>query len=304
MKSITLLIPCLNEEKTIAKVVTDFKRELPFCKILVYDNMSTDKTVQEAKKAGAEVRECTRKGKGNVIRQAFEEVESDIYIMVDGDDTYDAKAIKKLLTPVLKGEADMTVGTRLAQFRKEEKRLLHSLGNKIILWQLRFCFPSRITDMLSGYRVMTRNVVKDANLLSSGFTIETELTIKTLENGYRVKEIPVEYKERPKGSKSKLSTFSDGYHILSTILSLFRDYRPMQFFILFSIFSFSLTVGFGTTVVLEVMKLGVIRHFGSLIAACFFLLLTINFVIMGFVSSSIHASKREIMNAIQRRRNI
>jgi glycosyltransferase involved in cell wall biosynthesis len=200
MQTITVLIPCLNEEKTIAKVVTDFKQQLPAAKILVYDNGSTDATIEKAKKAGAEVKICYRKGKGNVIKQMFDEVESDIYIMVDGDDTYDAGAIKKLIIPVLRKEADMVVATRMEGFRKEERRLLHNIGNKIILWQLRFCFPSKITDMLSGYRVMTRDVVKNANLLSSGFTVETEMTIKTLENGYRIKEIPCPYKERPKGA--------------------------------------------------------------------------------------------------------
>jgi glycosyltransferase involved in cell wall biosynthesis len=302
MSTITILIPCLNEELTIGKVISDFRRELPAARILVYDNGSQDKTVEKARKAGADVKICFRKGKGNAVKQMFEEVESDIYILVDGDDTYDATAVKKLLAPIQARQADMTVGTRMAGFRKEEKRLLHNIGNRIILWQLHFCFPSRITDMLSGYRVMTRDVVKQANLLSSGFTIETELTIKTLENGFRIKEVPCKYKERPKGSKSKLSTFSDGYHILATILSLFRDYRPMHFFILFAIITFSLMVGFGIPVVIEVYQFGIIRRFGSLIAAVLFFMLTVNFLLMGFLGSSIHASKREIMNLMQKRR--
>ncbi|MFH1917472.1 MAG: glycosyltransferase family 2 protein [Nanoarchaeota archaeon] len=299
MAKISVIIPCLNEEQTVGKVVKDFKRELPSADIIVYDNGSTDKTVKLAKKAGAIVRTSNRKGKGNVLKQAFEEINSDIFITVDGDDTYDAKEVKKLIKPVLNHEADMVVGTRMSNFKKEEKRLLHNIGNRIILWQMHFCFPCRITDMLSGYRVMTRDVAKSLNLLSSGFTIETEMTIKTLENGYTIKEIPTTYKERPPGSKSKLNSFSDGWFILTTILSLFRDYRPMQFFIIFSIFTFSIFVGFAINVAFEIVQLHRVVHYLSLILACVFLMITIFLIMMGFIGSSIHASKREVMNALQ-----
>jgi glycosyltransferase involved in cell wall biosynthesis len=295
----TVLIPCLNEEMTVAKVVKDFRKELPKADIIVYDNGSADKTVARAKAAGAVVRLAPRKGKGNAMKKMLEEVDSDIYILVDGDDTYDAKSVKKLMAPVLNHQADMVVGTRLESFRKEEKRFLHNIGNRIILWQMHFCFPCKITDMLSGYRVFTRDVAKSINLMSSGFTVETEMTIKTLENGFMIKEIPCPYKERPKGSKSKLSSFSDGWFILTTILSLFRDYRPMQFFVLFAMVSFSVCVGFGINVVFEVLHKGRIYNYASLIAAVFFLLLTFLFFMMGIIGSSIHASKREMMNAIQ-----
>jgi glycosyltransferase involved in cell wall biosynthesis len=297
MKTV-VLIPCLNEEKTVAKVVKDFKAQLPKAEVIVYDNGSTDRTVARAKAAGATIAFAHRKGKGNAVKQMLEEVDADIFIMVDGDDTYDAKSVKKLMRPVVNHEADMVVGTRLESFRKEEKKVLHNMGNRIILWQMRFCFPCKITDMLSGYRVFTRDVAKSLNLLSSGFTVETEMTIKTLENGYSIKEIPCPYKERPRGSKSKLSTFSDGWFILTTVLSLFRDYRPMQFFILLGIVSFALFSGFAINVIFDIAHDGRIQNFGSLIAAVFFLLVTILNIMMGIIGSSIHASKREVMNAI------
>ncbi|MFH1073110.1 MAG: glycosyltransferase family 2 protein, partial [Nanoarchaeota archaeon] len=299
MQQITVLIPCLNEELTVGNVVKDFKRELPSAKIIVYDNGSTDRTVQKALAAGAEVRHCFKKGKGNAVKQMFEEIESDIYIIVDGDDTYDAKSVHKLLKPVRSHEADMVVATRMNGFQKEEKKLLHNLGNRIILWQMRFCFPTRITDLLSGYRVMNREVVKSLNLLSSGFTIETEMTIKALENGLKIKEIPCPYRKRPAGSKSKLSSFTDGWTILTQVLSLFRDYRPMQFFLIFSIISFSVSVGFGINVLFEYARFHTIHRYGSMIFGLFFLLLTILFIMMGFIGSSIHASKIEMLNLMQ-----
>lgn len=293
---IAVLVPCLNEEITVAKVVRDFKKELPKADIYVYDNGSTDNTKENALKAGAIVRECRRKGKGNALKKMFSEIEADYYIMVDGDDTYDAGCVKKLLKPVVEGKADMAIGTRLKNFQKEEKSFLHAVGNRIILWQLKFCFPCRITDLLSGYRVMTRDVVKELNLLSSGFTIETEMTIKTLEAGFKIKEIPCPYKKRPRGSKSKLSTFGDGYGILSMILSMFRDYRPMQFFMFFSILTFSVAAGFGVRVVMELIYKGSVHRYGSLILSTFFLTLTFLLIMIGFLGSSIHAAKMEILN--------
>jgi len=302
-KELTILIPCLDEADTIAVCIGRARKLLLDHdingEVLVADNGSTDRTVQKAVSAGAEVRHCFRKGKGNAVKQMFEEVESDIYILVDGDDTYDPRSVHKLLKPVRSHEADMVVATRMNSFQKEEKRLLHNLGNRIILWQMRFCFPARITDLLSGYRVMSREVVKGLNLMSSGFTIETEMTIKTLENGFKIKEIPCQYRKRPAGSKSKLSSFSDGWTILTQILSLFRDYRPMQFFLIFSIISFSISVGFGINVLFEYMRFHTIHKYGSMIMGLFFLLLTILFLMMGFIGSSIHASKIEMLHLMQ-----
>ena len=301
--SVAVIIPAYNEEITITKVVADFKVELPKADIYVINNNSMDKTAQLAKKAGARVITVKRKGKGYVIQHAFDNLDYDFYVVVDGDDTYPAESVHKLLTPVMEGKVDMMVGSRLGGFKKERKSLMHNLGNRVILWAVKFSFPTDIKDMLSGYRALSKELVKSIHLLSGGFTIETELTIKTLESGFRIGETPIEYRARPKGSESKLNTWNDGMYILTTVLELFREHRPMQFFIAISIIPFSLAAGFGYVIFEEMARTGGnVTKYGSLVMAIFFSLITLMLLSMGFIASSVRKSHRETMHLLKKLR--
>ncbi len=297
---IAVLIPAYNEMLTVGKVVKDFKKALPEATIYVLDNNSTDGTGELAKKAGATVVLVRKPGKGNVVQYALDEIDADYYLMVDGDDTYPAEAARGLLAPVMEGKCDMVVGSRLQGFKKEKKRAMHKIGNQIILWALYFCFPTSIKDMLSGYRAMNRDLVKSLNLLSTGFTIETEITIKALEQNFKIRELPIDYRERPKGSVSKLDSWEDGIYILTTVLELFRDHRPMQFFIAISIIPFALAVGFGYGVIEEVVAFGNIQNIGNLIIANLFGLITLILLSMGFIASSVRKSHVEMVNLLKK----
>jgi len=229
---IAVLIPCYNEEITIGKVVDDFKRVLPDAIIYVYDNNSKDKTSEIATAHGAIVRKELRQGKGYVVRAMFRDIEADYYIMTDGDDTYPAEFAKDLLEPLIKGEANMTIGDRLSNgtYYNENKRAFHDLGNNLVRWLINKLFHSNIRDIMTGYRGMDREYVKSMPVMSKKFEIETEMTIHALDKRFAVKEIPIDYRDRPEGSESKLNTFRDGFQVLKTILMLFKDYRPFTFF--------------------------------------------------------------------------
>jgi glycosyltransferase involved in cell wall biosynthesis len=226
---IALLIPCLNEEKTIDKVVKDFRYELPDAEIHVFDNASTDATAQLAAEAGAIVHRENRRGKGYVVQSMFETIDADIYIMVDGDDTYPAEAVHDLLEEVDDGNADMVVGSRFLD-ADSSFRMLNRMGNQFFLHAINFIFGAQLTDVLSGYRVMNRRFVKGLPLFVTGFEVEVEMTIKALERGYRLVEKPARLRDRPTGSYSKIRKFRDGYRILWTIFALMRDYKPMTTF--------------------------------------------------------------------------
>ncbi len=225
-----VLIPCYNEEVTIEKVVKDFRRELPDAVIYVYDNNSTDRTAEIARKAGAAVARCPIQGKGNVVRQMFEEIEADVYILADGDDTYPAEAVHELLAVFEEKGFDMLVGSRLSQFEEQSFRRFHQIGNHLITGLIGLLFHVPITDMLSGYRIFRRSFVKTIPLMSGGFEIETELTLQSVAKGFRFGEHPVPYRRRPEGSYSKLNTWSDGFLVLKSIFLIFRYYRPLFFF--------------------------------------------------------------------------
>jgi glycosyltransferase involved in cell wall biosynthesis len=227
---VAILIPCYNEEVTVARVVAQFRAELPGADIYVYDNNSTDRTAEEALGAGAVVRHERRQGKGFVVQSMFRDVDADLYVMVDGDDTYPAEAVHQLLAPVREGRADMSVGSRLHAESQSEFRHLNRWGNRLVLAVLNAVFRARLTDILSGYRAFSRRFVKGVPLFGGGFEIETELTIKTVARGYRVVEVPVGLTHRPEGSHSKIRFVRDGLLILNTILALFRDYKPLTFF--------------------------------------------------------------------------
>jgi glycosyltransferase involved in cell wall biosynthesis len=227
---IAVLIPCYNEELTIASVIADFLAELPNATIYVFDNNSTDRTAEIASQAGAVVLRERRQGKGFVVQSMFRMIEADVYVMIDGDATYPASEASRLIAPIQCGEADMVVGSRLHAESKSKFRHLNLLGNHVFLSTLNAIFHVRLTDILSGYRAFSREFVKTVALVGGGFEVETELTIKALEAGFHVAEVPIDLSMRPKGSFSKIRPLQDGLRILGTIFALMRDYKPLTFF--------------------------------------------------------------------------
>ena len=227
---IAILIPCQNEELTIAEVVADFRAELPQAEIFVFDNNSTDRTVERAIAAGATIVSEPRQGKGFVVQSMFRRIEADVYVMVDGDATYPAREVRRLIDPIVKEEADMVVGSRLQADTASEFRSINRWANRLVLAVLNSMFRVRLTDILSGYRAFNRKFVKTIPVFGGGFEIETELTIKAVARGFRIVEIPTRLTARPEGSRSKIRFLRDGFLILNTILALFRDYKPLTFF--------------------------------------------------------------------------
>ena len=240
MQKIAVIIPCFNEERTIEKVVLEFRRELPAADILVYDNNSMDRSAELAKKAGARVIPSPRPGKGAVVRQAFRETEADIYLLVDGDDTYPPEECHKLISAVQAG-ADLAVGDRIShgQYQKENKRPLHNLGNAIVCNSINLLFRTKIRDAMSGYRAMSRRFVKNCPILVDGFAIETAMTIHAIDKLFRLEEFPVSYRDRPPGSVSKLNTLTDGVIVLRSILWIFKDSKPLVFFGILALLQFA-----------------------------------------------------------------
>ena len=229
--SIAVLLPCYNESLTIEKVVRDFRAQLPDAAIWVYDNNSTDGSAELAKKAGARVRRVCQQGKGHVVRRMFQEIEADIYVMVDSDDTYPAEEVRKLIAPVVAGEADMVNGDRLSStYMTENKRPGHNFGNTLVCTLIRLLWGQRVRDVMTGYRAFSRLFVKSCPVLAQGFEIETEMTLHTIDKRMSLVEVPIAYRDRPEGSVSKLNTVSDGIRVLKTIFNLFRFYRPELFF--------------------------------------------------------------------------
>ena len=227
---VAVLIPCFNEEITIADVVRQFQSELPGALVCVFDNNSTDASAERARVAGAQVIHEPRRGKGFVVQSIFRRIDADVYVMVDGDATYPAAAVHSLIAPITAGQADMVVGSRLHALSQSEFKHLNRWANRLVLFILRLVFGVRLTDVLSGYRTFSRSFVKNLPLFGGGFEIETELTIKAVARGYRILEVPVDLSVRPEGSHSKIHFFRDGMLILTTILTLFRDYKPLTFF--------------------------------------------------------------------------
>jgi glycosyltransferase involved in cell wall biosynthesis len=229
-RGVAVLIPCYNEEPTVARVVERFREELPGARVYVFDNNSTDRTAEEARRAGAVVFNERRRGKGYVVQSMFRQVDADFYVMVDGDDTYPAEAVHSLLAPVVAGEADMSVGSRLHADSRSQFRRRNRVANRLVRSTLNFIFGVGLTDILSGYRAFSREFVKGLPLFGGGFEIETELTIKAVERGFRLTEVPVNLTHRPEGSHSKIQFLRDGFLIVNTTLALFRDYKPLTFF--------------------------------------------------------------------------
>lgn len=267
---IAVLIPCYNEQPTIAKVVADFHQALPEADIYVYDNNSTDATASVARAAGAIVRHEPVQGKGNAIRRMFREIDADAYLMVDGDDTYPASQAVELLRPILEEQADMVVGDRLsATYFSENKRPFHNAGNRIVRTLIRRFWHADIHDIMTGYRAFSRRFVKLFPVMSPQFEIETEMTIHALDRRFLVREVPVAYRDRPQGSVSKLNTFADGTKVLKTIFLLYKEYRPLRFFSWLALLLGLLAVIFFVPVLAEYFQTGLVPRFPTLFVALF-----------------------------------
>lgn len=294
-----VLIPCYNEGATINAVVRAFRAELPDAVVYVYDNNSSDVTAEEARRAGAVVRTERRQGKGHVVRSMFSQVDADVYVMVDGDETYPADRVGDLVRPIVEDEADMVIGSRLHSESDSHFRLLNRIGNRLYRLILNTIFSVRITDLLSGYRAFSRRVVKSLPVLSRGFEIETELTVKCLERGYRIAEVPVSLAPRPKGSHSKIKIVRDGVLILNTLFALFRDYRPLTAF--GSVGLALVLVGLipGTVVVREYLATGYILRVPSAILAVGFVLSGVVAAFAGLILHTIARRFQEVEYQLQ-----
>jgi glycosyltransferase involved in cell wall biosynthesis len=303
-KSILIAIPCLNEEMTIKKVIDDFARELPYAKILVIDNNSSDQTADFAAQAGAEVIVEKKQGKGFAIQKIFDECKADILLLVDGDDTYLASEAKKIIDPILKGEAEMVVGDRIHKENVKKFSNSHWLGNKFLTKTLNFIFRTKLNDMESGYRAIDRKFVESSALLAGGFGIEPELTIQAIEKGFRIKEVPISVKPLEKGSHSKLNTFRDGTIIIYTIISLFRDYKPLHFFTFLSVVSFLLALGLGWYSIKDYIQTGVVSRIPSLLVAGIFAISGLINFIAGLILSSIKRRHDELLIILRRNSSI
>lgn len=265
---IAVLIPCYNESKTIYKVVSDFKKELPEADIYVYDNNSTDGTADIAVKAGAILRNEYRQGKGNVIRSMFRDIEADCYLMIDGDDTYPAENARDMVELVVSGKADMVIGDRLSStYFMENKRPFHNTGNRLVRFLINHLFHSKVNDIMTGYRAFSQVFVKSFPILSHGFEIETEMTIHALDKNFLIREIPVGYRDRPEGSHSKLNTIPDGIKVLRTIFTLFKEYKPFVFFSLISALLWMVSLIMFLPVLAEYFKTGLVPRFPTLIVS-------------------------------------
>lgn len=283
-KKIAVLIPCYNESHTIGKVITDFQKVLPSADIYVYDNNSTDNTDEIARTHGAIVRYEYQQGKGNVVRRMFREVDADCYILVDGDDTYPAEYAKEMAEWVLQKNVDMVIGDRLSTtYFKENKRKFHGFGNKIVRGLINGIFKGNVTDIMTGYRAFSPLFVKNFPVLSKGFEIETEMTIYALDKNIYIKEIPIEYRDRPEGSQSKLNTISDGIKVLKMIVQLFREYKPLGFFTWIAVILGLSGVGIFVPVFIDYINTGLVERFPTLIVAGFMVVAALLFWMCGVI---------------------
>lgn len=270
--SIAVLVPCYNEAQTVAKVIEDFMAVLPQATIYVYDNNSSDGTGDIAREHGAVVKLEPRQGKGNVVRQMLRDINADYYILVDGDDTYPAEAAPELLEPLMNGTADTVVGDRLSNgtYGAENKRAMHGLGNNLVRDLVSLLYGFRYTDIMTGYRSFNRVFAKTLPVLSSGFQIETELSIHAADKRWRIAQVPIDYRDRPVGSELKLNTVSDGIKVLGMIAGLFKDYKPLGFFSLLAALNLLVGLLLGIPVVLEFIDTGLVPRLPTAIAAVAF----------------------------------
>ena len=294
MDKIAVLIPCYNESKTVKKVVEDFRRVLPEAVVYVYDNNSTDGTDVLAREAGAVVRYERQQGKGSVIRRMFREIDAQVYVMVDGDDTYPAEAAPEMVQKVLEEQADMVVGDRLSStYYTENKRPFHNVGNSFVKNCINRFFDTNIQDIMTGYRAFNYAFVKTFPVLSRGFEIETEMSIHAADKRMQVSNVVIDYRDRPEGSVSKLNTFSDGFRVLVRILNLYKNYKPFHFFSLLSAILAVLGIGFLIPIVMEYFQTGLVPRFPTLIVCCFVLVAALQSFFAGLVLQSMEQKNKQ-----------
>ena len=293
MDKIAVLIPCYNEEKTVEKVIIDTRKVLPDAVIYVYNNNSSDRTAELAAKAGAVVRNEYMQGKGNVIRRMFREVDAQCYIMVDGDDTYPMEAAPEMVEKVLQHNADMVVGDRLSStYFTENKRPFHNFGNSLVRGSINRLFHCNVRDIMTGYRAFSYEFVKTFPVLSTGFEIETEMTIHAVNNNMQIDNVIIEYRDRPEGSASKLNTYSDGVKVLRTIVRLYRDYKPMGFFTVLAALLAILAIIFIIPVITAYWETGQVRKFPTLIVCGFTMIAALQAFFSGMILSNMSLTNR------------
>lgn len=292
---VAVIIPCYNEAVTIAKVVADFRSALPGAPIYVYDNNSSDETAKLAKESGAIVRHEPRQGKGNVVRQMFRDIDADCYLMVDGDDTYPAEAAAALAAPILSGEADMTVGDRLSNgtYAEQNKRAFHGFGNDLVRTMIRWIYGYSFDNVMTGYRAMSRPFVKTFPVLSEGFQIETELSIHAVDRRWRIADVPIDYRDRPEGSESKLDTVGDGVKVVCAIASLFKNYRPLKFFSLIALVLALVGLILGLPVIGEFFATGLVPRLPTAVLAVAFMFLCGLSLATGLILDNVAKTERK-----------
>lgn len=294
---IAVLIPCYNESLTVAKVVKDYKEAFPTADIYVYDNNSTDGTDEIARKAGAIVKYEYQQGKESVIRSMFKDIDADCYIMADGDDTNPPEP--EMVDLILQGKAEMVIGDRLSStYFTENKRLFHNSGNRIVRWLINKLFNVHVKDIMTGSRAFSYSFVKTFPVLSKGFEIETEMTIHAAANNLSMVEVPVNYRDRPEGSESKLNTYSDGIKVLKTIARLFKEYKPTAFFGLFALLFLIISVAFGAPVFYEYFQTGLVERFPTLIFSGFMLIVSLLLWITGLILEVIVKKNRQMFELV------
>jgi len=290
MDKIAVLIPCYNEEQTIEKVIKDAKAALPEAVIYVYNNNSKDRTEEIAKAAGAVVRNEYKQGKGNVIRRMFREINAECYLMIDGDDTYDLSTAREMTNLVLEHNADMVVGDRLSStYFTENKRPFHNFGNSLMRWAINSLFKSDIRDIMTGYRAFSFEFVKTFPVFSKGFEIETEMTIHAVNYNMQVENVVATYRDRPDGSVSKLNTFSDGMKVIKKMFTLYKNYRPFNFFGLIALVLALIAIGLMVPIVIEYFETGLVPRFPTLIASGFIGIAGVQSFFTGFMLSVINS---------------
>ncbi len=294
MDKVAVLIPCYNEEKTIYKVVQDFKTSLPDAVIYVYDNNSNDRSEELATKAGAVVHHEYKQGKGNVVRRMFRDIDAEVYILVDADDTYPAECARAMVEAVQKRHVDMVVGDRLSStYFDENKRMFHGFGNLIVRKSINSLFKSDVRDIMTGYRAFSYQFVKTFPVLSKGFEIETEMSIHAIDKNMLIENLLIEYRDRPDGSESKLETYSDGFKVLRTIAALYRVYKPMYYFGLISAVLAIISVGFFVPILVEYLETGLVPRFPTLIICAFVMMASIQSFFSGMILHTILQKNRQ-----------
>lgn len=297
---IAILIPCYNEGQTIFDVVSEFKAALPEANIYVYDNNSTDNTIEEAKRAGAIVKCETKQGKANVVRSMFRDVDADIYVMSDGDLTYPANQINELIAPIIDQTADLVVGNRFdwGGYQKENKRQFHQFGNTLVKGLVNKLFIANLNDIMSGYRAFNKRFIKSYPVTCNGFELETEMTVFALNNNLTITEVPISYKDRPEGSLSKLNTFNDGRKVLLTIFNLYRHYKPLLFFGYLGLFLAIVSIAIGTPVIYEYIQFKYVYKVPSAILASGIALMSVLSWIIGLILDTQAVNHQNLMEVM------